>query len=92
MKRTALFVLPLLALGAFASPASAQQGSWCAEAGGRNAYSNCYYYSFQQCLAAVSGVGGACRPNSWAGRRSGLYWEDEQDDQPPPRRRRARRY
>ncbi|BAT59289.1 hypothetical protein GJW-30_1_01820 [Variibacter gotjawalensis] len=81
-----------LALAALSAPAAAQQGSWCAEAGGRSAYQNCYYYSFQQCLAAVSGVGGSCRPNWSAGRRSGVWWEDEQYDEPPPPRRRSRRY
>ena len=38
-------------------------GAWCAEAGGRNSYSNCGYHTFAQCLAAISGVGGNCSPN-----------------------------
>ena len=38
-------------------------GAWCAEAGGRNSYSNCGYHTFAQCLAAISGVGGLCSPN-----------------------------
>ncbi len=91
VRRGALIALTagLLGLG-FTGFAEAQQGGWCANAGGRNAYQNCYYYSFQQCLAAVSGVGGTCSINPSAGRRSGIWWEDEQDE--PPRRRRARRY
>jgi hypothetical protein len=41
------------------------QGRWCAESGGRGAYQNCGYYTYQQCREAVSGVGGFCRPNSY---------------------------
>lgn len=87
MKRLALSALSLVALAALATPASAQQGSFCAVAPPPAGYSNCYYYTFQQCQAAVSGVGGYCQINPAAGRRSGVWWEDEQGDAPPPRRR-----
>jgi Protein of unknown function (DUF3551) len=40
-------------------------GAWCAVAGGRNDYRNCGYFTFGQCLAAVSGVGTFCQPNSY---------------------------
>ena len=37
---------------------------WCAY---YDAWSyNCGFTSFQQCLATVSGAGGACRPNPYA--------------------------
>ncbi|HEX2216047.1 MAG TPA: DUF3551 domain-containing protein [Xanthobacteraceae bacterium] len=39
------------------------EGAWCAEQGGRGGYSNCGYHTFRQCLAAISGVGGHCKPN-----------------------------
>lgn len=55
-----------LALSAALMPtgqAQAGEGKWCAESGGRSAYTNCGYYTFNQCLAAVSGVGGSCRLN-----------------------------
>jgi hypothetical protein len=77
-------------VAAFTAPlggaAQAQEGAWCAFAGGRNAYENCGYYTLDQCRAAVSGVGGACMPNPRGGysmedRRGGYY------DDPPPRRR-----
>ena len=29
---------------------------------------NCGFHSYGQCKAAVSGVGGLCRPNPWAAR------------------------
>jgi hypothetical protein len=48
-----------------ATPAMAQ-GTWCAEAYGAGAYRNCGYYSFQQCVAGASGVGGFCYPSPWA--------------------------
>jgi hypothetical protein len=65
-----------------ANPASAQ-GAWCAEYGGRDGgATNCGFYTLQQCRWAISGVGGYCRPNSWA-----AYV-----DQPPRRARRKHRY
>jgi hypothetical protein len=52
-------------LGLITTPAMAQ-GTWCAEAYGGGAYRNCGYFSFQQCLAGASGVGGFCYPSPWA--------------------------
>ncbi len=53
-----------LAGGLTASVSSASaEGAWCAEQGGRNSYTNCGYYTYEQCRAAVSGVGGFCRQN-----------------------------
>ena len=47
----------------FEKPAAARNHSWCAEYdfGGAGA-KNCGFATFQQCSAAVSGVGGSCRP------------------------------
>jgi hypothetical protein len=62
----AALVLGALAFAGFLAPtaqAQAGEGRWCAESGGRSAYTNCGYYTFRQCLASVSGVGGTCRPN-----------------------------
>ena len=65
----AVFVLgALLAAGTFDSATTARAdgpGAWCAVAGGRSDYRNCGYFSFQQCLAAVSGVGTFCQPNPY---------------------------
>jgi hypothetical protein len=69
------------------APARAQEGAWCAYAGGWNAYENCGYYTLQQCVAATRGVGGACKPNPYA-RFEAPYGYDD----PPPPRRRVRRY
>ena len=48
----------------FEKPAAAQNHSWCAEYDfGSAGATNCGFATFQQCLAAVSGVGGSCGPN-----------------------------
>jgi hypothetical protein len=62
--------LSLFILGVFAAivcvekPAEAQNYPWCAyynfKEGGAT---NCGWVTFEQCLAAVSGVGGSCGPN-----------------------------
>ena len=48
-----------------AVPAQAQvmDPPWCARDGGENQYENCGYFSWQQCMASVSGVGGWCFRN-----------------------------
>lgn len=62
-----LVLTPMLATDANA------QGRWCAESGGRGGYQNCGYYTYQQCRAAISGVGGFCRPNYQAEPYDGNY-------------------
>jgi hypothetical protein len=63
--RNSLFILGVFsALGCFEKPAAAQNNLWCAyydlEGGGAT---NCGFATSQQCLAAVSGVGGSCGSN-----------------------------
>jgi hypothetical protein len=41
------------------TPSAQAEGSWCANYSG-NGGTNCGFYSFQQCMAAVSGAGGFC--------------------------------
>jgi Protein of unknown function (DUF3551) len=69
IKRPGSRLLPALAAAAAiagASPASAgwfspPTGTWCAlEAVGLN---DCSYFSYQQCIATLSGIGGTCQPN-----------------------------
>ncbi len=43
--------------------AQATDYPYCAIAGGRHAYENCGYFTLEQCLASVSGVGGHCSQN-----------------------------
>jgi hypothetical protein len=63
----AAFAIGALALAAALAPTGQAQaeGAWCAEQGGRSGYTNCGYYTFRQCRAAISGVGGFCRPNTY---------------------------
>jgi Protein of unknown function (DUF3551) len=39
------------------------EGTWCAQLGLKGGATNCGFYSFQQCMATVSGNGGFCQPN-----------------------------
>jgi len=38
-------------------------GSWCAQYGTGFSGKNCGFYSFDQCRASVSGIGGVCQRN-----------------------------
>jgi hypothetical protein len=71
-----------------AAPAQAREGGWCGYEGGRDSYESCAYYSLEQCLEAMRGLGSKCRPNPRGGYREGPYTYDD----PPPRRRRNRDY
>ena len=61
--------LSLFILGVFAAivciekPAEAQNGGWCAYYNMGGGATNCGFATFQQCLAAISGVGGSCGAN-----------------------------
>ncbi len=64
--KAALAVGALALVGAIAPTSQAKaEGAWCAEQGGRSGAVNCGFYTYRQCLAAVRGVGGFCRPNSY---------------------------
>jgi hypothetical protein len=55
-------------VGLAVQPAHADRYKWCAEYSGRGGgASNCYFETLAQCRAAVSGVGGFCRPTGYAG-------------------------
>ena len=55
----AFFALSLSTLGARAD------GTWCANYGNHGG-SNCGFYSYEQCRATVSGIGGFCQRNPFA--------------------------
>jgi hypothetical protein len=50
-------------VGAAPQPAQADPYRWCADYSGRGGGKNCYFLTFNQCRAAVSGVGGSCSHN-----------------------------
>jgi len=60
-------LLGLVFVGATSLSASADPYRWCAEYGGfrGGGATNCYFVTLQQCRAAISGVGGFCRPNQF---------------------------
>jgi hypothetical protein len=64
--QAALAAAALMTIGALdVTPASAQ-GAWCANYSGRSGgATNCGFYTFEQCRAAVSGVGGYCSPSPY---------------------------
>jgi Protein of unknown function (DUF3551) len=45
-------------------------GTWCAQYSNHGA-TNCGFYSFEQCQATVSGIGGFCMRNPFSGYGSG---------------------
>jgi hypothetical protein len=63
--RLAVAVLITLVAGSLIDSAKADPYRWCAQYGGGRGGggTNCYFMTFGQCQAAVSGVGGFCRPN-----------------------------
>jgi hypothetical protein len=66
MRLVIAFLAALMVIAA-ADSASADPYRWCAEYTGRGlgGSSNCYFVTLAQCQAAVSGVGGFCRPSPW---------------------------
>ena len=96
MRRTALLglVAVFTASSLNATPSSAQQSGfplypWCAYYG--NGRTNCYFSTFEQCRAAISGgVGGMCSQNSWYAAYGPYY--SFGGGQPPRRLRRSQQY
>jgi hypothetical protein len=65
--RTIVALLAGLTLIGATDTASADPYRWCAQYTGRGlgGSSNCYFMTLAQCQAAISGVGGYCRPNPY---------------------------
>jgi hypothetical protein len=63
--RTAFAVLLMIAAGAALDGAKADPYRWCADYAGFRGLgaTNCWFLTLAQCRAAVSGVGGYCKPN-----------------------------
>ena len=59
--KTSGAAIAALALTALISRAEA--AAFCAYAGGLNAYENCGYHTWEQCLAAIRGRGSFCMRN-----------------------------
>jgi hypothetical protein len=66
MRNVSLAIAAALALSALLPSREAAAAAYCAYAGGGRGgggYENCGYYTWEQCLAAVSGAGGFCMRN-----------------------------
>ena len=67
--RQIFFALATLSAAAVLAPTPSQavEYPWCAQYGGPGGEGgrNCGFYTFEQCLATVSGVGGFCERNSF---------------------------
>lgn len=64
--RALLVTLAILVAGsAIGSSAKAQNYPWCANYGGffGDGGTNCGFTTYEQCLATISGMGGACEHN-----------------------------
>jgi hypothetical protein len=75
-------LLTTVAISAAAPVANAQRFDpypWCAEYGtkGDGGGTNCYFATYQQCMAAISGNGGFCRRN--------LFYTGPYGGEPPRR-------
>jgi Protein of unknown function (DUF3551) len=69
IRRSATGAIAILSLMLAMTPARAE-GSWCAQYSGGGGGTNCGFYSFDQCMAAVSGNGGFCRQNGFYGQQN----------------------
>jgi hypothetical protein len=64
--RVSLAILGVfVAVASFEAPAQARNGGWCANYNMGGGATNCGFATFQQCMAAVSGVGGSCSPSPY---------------------------
>jgi hypothetical protein len=64
--RRVILTLCLLGGAVISQPAHADPYRWCAQyGGGRGGGENCYFRTFSQCRAAISGMGGFCRRNGF---------------------------
>ena len=64
MRKIAVISITLAALSLSGFAARAD-GSWCAYYGSGSGGTNCGFYSWEQCQAAISGNGGYCARNQW---------------------------
>ena len=62
--RTLACVVMLLSTASLFTAAGAQAAPWCALYS--TGFNDCHsFYSFEQCIASISGVGGACTRNQF---------------------------
>jgi hypothetical protein len=62
--RTAMGAMAMLSLLLTMAGSAQAEGSWCLNKGGTGS-TNCGYYSYQQCMASVSGGTSFCTQNGF---------------------------
>jgi hypothetical protein len=66
MRKLTLVLAALAGVAAFSGSASADPYKWCAQYSGRDGGTNCYFVTYAQCRATISGDnGGFCRRNTF---------------------------
>ncbi len=60
MKRPPVLLAILLGMVAAAAPSEAQDYPWCALYA-KDGDTHCFFMSYEQCMATVSGIGGFCQ-------------------------------
>jgi tetratricopeptide (TPR) repeat protein len=84
MRILALCSLAVVTVLGLNAPASAKEPAWCAAY--RTGGTNCGFNTYDQCMAAVSGVGGFCNRNPFAEPEKSTT-RKEQLTEPKPRRK-----
>lgn len=88
MWASAVFAAGVVIAGASAPAQAYEEGPYCWENYGRLGQGKvCRFYTFEQCVATASGVGGTCSQNPWY-----HYNDEEPSPVPPPRHRKVRRH
>jgi hypothetical protein len=59
----AVAIIALTSVGLSLSSLGAEAAPWCAQYSGRGGGSNCGFYSFDQCMQTLRGIGGFCSQN-----------------------------
>ena len=65
MRAIPIAAIMIVAVFLLDNPACAD-GTWCAQYGTGFSGKNCGFYSFEQCRASVSGIGGFCQRNTFS--------------------------
>jgi tetratricopeptide (TPR) repeat protein len=76
--------LIIAATFALATPAAAKEPGWCAEY--RNGGNNCGFYTHEQCMASVSGIGGFCNRNPFADPDKSAKGKEQSTESKPKRK------
>ena len=97
MRLLLLSVTTTMAFMAVAIPESRAQSAYdypiCAIYQDKSGATACYYSTYQQCMATMSGIGGYCSPNpAYNGRAAAVGFDGARVLAAPPHRKKVRRH